>query len=71
DLARHVDAVVARLRLHKPPLAAGGGLMSGQFRTTVLAAVQCELGPVKYVTEPSQGALVLARRLLKAPPVAS
>jgi N-acetylglucosamine kinase-like BadF-type ATPase len=64
ELARHVDSVVRTLRLQKPPLAVGGGLLGGQLRAAVLAAVKSELGPVKYVLDPSQGAVVLARRLL-------
>jgi N-acetylglucosamine kinase-like BadF-type ATPase len=64
DLARHVDAVVQALKLQRPPLALGGGLLGGQLRAAVLAEVKSELGPVKYVTDPSQGAVVLARRLL-------
>jgi N-acetylglucosamine kinase-like BadF-type ATPase len=64
DLARHVDAIVRSLRLQKPAVAMGGALLGGQVRAAVLAAVKSELGPVKYVSDPSQGALVLARRLL-------
>jgi N-acetylglucosamine kinase-like BadF-type ATPase len=64
DLARHVDAVVRSLRLQRPPLAVGGALLSGHYRTTVLGRVKSELGPVRYVSDPSQGAVALARRLL-------
>ena len=65
DLAVHIDTVVRILRLTKPPLALGGGLMlRGVLRKSVLAAVQSELGPVTQVADPPLGAVVLARRLL-------
>jgi N-acetylglucosamine kinase-like BadF-type ATPase len=64
DLAQHVDAIARTLRLQRPPLALGGGLLGGQLRFAVLSGVKTELGPVKYVPDPSQGAIVLARRLL-------
>jgi N-acetylglucosamine kinase-like BadF-type ATPase len=67
ELARHVDTVVKRLGLVKPPLAVAGGLLSGHMRATVLAAVKSEMGPSSYVADPSQGAVVLARRLLTRP----
>lgn len=67
DLARHVDTVVARLKMKRPPLAAGGALMGGPLRDAVLAQVECPLGPVTYVADPSEGAVVLAQRLLTGP----
>jgi N-acetylglucosamine kinase-like BadF-type ATPase len=66
DLALHIDTVVRLLRLVKPPLALGGGLMlRGVLRKNVLAAVHSELGPVAQVADPPLGAVVLARRLLQ------
>jgi N-acetylglucosamine kinase-like BadF-type ATPase len=67
ELARHVDTVVRRLGLKKPPLALAGGLLSGHMRSTVLAAIKSEVGAATYVSDPSQGAVVLARRLIKTP----
>ena len=67
ELARHVDTVVRRLGLKKPPLALAGGLLSGHLRSTVLAAIKSEVGATTYVSDPSQGAVTLARRLLKTP----
>jgi len=64
ELARHVDTVVCTLRLQRAPLAIGGGLLGGHLRRALLAALRSELGPVKYVSDPSQGAVVLARQLL-------
>jgi N-acetylglucosamine kinase-like BadF-type ATPase len=68
DLARHVDTVVARLKMKRPPLALGGALLGGPLRDAVLAGVECPLGPVAYVADPSEGAVVLARRLLTTGP---
>lgn len=66
DLALQIDTVVRILRLAKPPLALGGGLMlRGVLRKSVLAAVRSELGPVAQVADPPLGAVVLARRLLQ------
>jgi N-acetylglucosamine kinase-like BadF-type ATPase len=67
ELAHHVDTVVRRLGLKKPPLAMAGGLLGGQLRPAVLAAIKSEVGAAAYVADPSQGAVVLARRLLKMP----
>jgi N-acetylglucosamine kinase-like BadF-type ATPase len=67
ELARHVDTVVRRLGLKKPPLALAGGLLSGHLRATVLASIKSEIGATTYVSDPSQGAVLLARRLLKNP----
>jgi N-acetylglucosamine kinase-like BadF-type ATPase len=63
DLARHVETVVKTLKMVHPPLALGGGLLRGQLRHALVAAVG-ETGPVQYVADPSVGAVVLARRLL-------
>ena len=72
ELAVHVDTIVRILRLSKPPLALGGGLLlRSVLRKEVLAAVKSELGPVSQVADPPLGAVVLARRLLQGPPGAS
>jgi N-acetylglucosamine kinase-like BadF-type ATPase len=66
ELALHIDTIVRVLRLTRPPLALGGGLMlRGALRKTMLAAVKSELGPVATVADPPLGAVVLARRLLQ------
>ncbi len=67
ELARQVDAVVRKLSLSRPPLALGGGLLRGDLRRAVLAALSCEVGPVAYVGDPCLGAVAMARRLLGAP----
>jgi N-acetylglucosamine kinase-like BadF-type ATPase len=67
DLARQVDAVVRKLNLSRPPLALGGGLLRGDLRRAVLAALSSEIGPVAYVGDPCLGAVAMARRLLGAP----
>jgi N-acetylglucosamine kinase-like BadF-type ATPase len=64
ELALQVDTVVRTLGMARPPLAVGGALLGGPLRAAVVAAVKSELGPVHYVSDPSQGALVLARQLL-------
>ena len=69
ELARHVDTIVRRLSLSRPPLAVGGGLLlRAGLRKAVLDAVQSELGPVSAVADPPLGAVVLARRLLHGSP---
>src|SRR2546426_775034 len=65
DLARHVQAVVRKLGMSKPPLALSGGLLRASLRQAVLAKIGGEVGPVNYVTDPPLGGVVLARRLLK------
>jgi N-acetylglucosamine kinase-like BadF-type ATPase len=66
ELALHIDTIVRLLRLTRPPLALGGGLMlRGALRKTMLAAVKSELGPIAQVADPPLGAVVLARRLLQ------
>jgi len=65
DLAVHVDTIARILKLSRPPLALGGGLLlRAVLRKEVLAAVRTELGPVAQVADPPLGAVVLARRLL-------
>jgi N-acetylglucosamine kinase-like BadF-type ATPase len=64
DLARHVETVVRRLGLTRPPLALAGGLMQSHLRAAVLAALRCEPGPVSHVADPPMGAVVLAGRML-------
>jgi N-acetylglucosamine kinase-like BadF-type ATPase len=65
ELAQHVDAVIRILRLTRPPLALGGGLMlRAVLRKAVLEAVQSELGPTTQVADPPLGAVMMARRLL-------
>ncbi len=66
DLALHIDTIVRILRLTRPPVALGGGLMlRGALRKTMLAAVKSELGSITTVADPPLGAVVLARRLLQ------
>jgi N-acetylglucosamine kinase-like BadF-type ATPase len=67
DLARHVQSVVRKLGVTKPPLALAGGLLRASMRHAVLAKVGDEVGPVTYVTDPPLGGVVLARRLLQSP----
>jgi N-acetylglucosamine kinase-like BadF-type ATPase len=64
DLARHVQSVVKKMGVAKPPLALAGGLLRASLRQAVLARVREEVGAVNYVTDPPLGGLVLARRLL-------
>jgi N-acetylglucosamine kinase-like BadF-type ATPase len=67
ELARQVDTVVRRLGLSRPPLALSGALLRGAMRQLVLSAIESEMGAATYVADPCQGAVALARRLLKAP----
>lgn len=65
DLVVHVRVVVQKLKLTRPPLALGGGLLRSHLRTLVTAALGAEVGPVNHVTDPVVGAIALAQRLLK------
>jgi N-acetylglucosamine kinase-like BadF-type ATPase len=67
DLALHIDTVVRRLGLKRPPLALAGGVLRGCLRAALDQAIQSELGPVQFVSDPSLGAVVLARRLATTP----
>jgi len=71
ELARHVDAVVRRLDLERPPLALGGGLlhMSAVLRHATLGAIRVELGQVGVVADPALGAIAIARRLAEGGPI--
>ena len=64
DLASQVEAVVRRLGLSRPPLALAGGLLRANLRNALQAELESEIGVVHYVVDPSQGAVVLARRVL-------
>lgn len=66
ELGRLVTAVAQRLHLDHPPLALGGGLLGAQrsLQAAVQHSAEVPLGPLRYVSDPAQGALVLARRLL-------
>jgi N-acetylglucosamine kinase-like BadF-type ATPase len=65
SLALHVDAVVERLGLKRPPLALTGGVLQRSFfKKAVQSAVKAELGPIAFVAQPAEGALILAKRLL-------
>jgi len=68
DLALHVDTIVTKLHLAKPPLALAGGMLRAHMRRAVIAAIKSEIGPAHYVADPALGAVVLARRLLQAAP---
>jgi N-acetylglucosamine kinase-like BadF-type ATPase len=67
DLAGHVQTVVRKLGVSKPPLALSGGLLRAGLRQAVLAKVGGDVGPVNFVNDPPVGGVVLARRLLQPP----
>lgn len=66
ELGRLVSAVVRTLDLQQPPLALGGGLLGAQrsLQQAVQRYADLPLGPLCYVSDPAQGALAIARRLL-------
>ena len=68
-LARDIEVVVRRLKLRRPPIAFGGGLLSGTptLRRAVLARTRVKLGRGMVVVDPARGGLLLARRLLAEP----
>ncbi|HLI50575.1 MAG TPA: BadF/BadG/BcrA/BcrD ATPase family protein, partial [Thermomicrobiaceae bacterium] len=65
-LAEQLDVVCRKLRLAEPPVALGGGLLTGvpEFTALVVGHAQFALGPVSTVDDPAIGAVALARRLL-------
>ena len=65
ELVAHVRVVIQKLKLTRPPLALGGGLLRSHLRTLVMVALAAEVGPVSHVTDPVLGAITLAQRLLK------
>lgn len=71
ELARQVETVIDRLKLSRPPLALAGGMLRGMLREAVVKEVGAAIASVAYVSDPPLGAVVLARRLLAAPPAAS
>ena len=69
QLAELVDAVAEPLALaaHGPaPLALAGGVLrsSSRIRSELIRRARTPLGPAQVVSDPAQGALLLARRLL-------
>jgi N-acetylglucosamine kinase-like BadF-type ATPase len=70
ELARQVQTAMGRLELRRPPLAMGGGMLGGPLRDAVVKAIGPEIASATYVADPPLGAVVLARRLLVAPPAA-
>jgi N-acetylglucosamine kinase-like BadF-type ATPase len=71
DLAGQVATVIERLDLSRPPLALAGGMLRGALREGVVQQVGAAVAAVTYVADPPLGAVVLARRLLAAPPTVS
>jgi len=65
ELVVHVRVAMQKLKLTKPPLALGGGLLRSHLRTLVTNALAGEIGVVNHVTDPVVGAITLAQRLLK------
>lgn len=66
ELGRLVAAVAYTLDLQQPALALGGGLLGAQhsLQQAVQRYADLPLGPLRYVSDPAQGALVIARGLL-------
>ena len=52
-------------------LALAGGMLRGALREAVVREIGAAIASVTYVADPLLGAVVLARRLLAAPPTAS
>lgn len=65
-LAAHVDTVVHKLKLTRPPLALAGSSMRATLKRGLLASLSVEVGPVTIVQDPAQAAVVIAQRELSA-----
>ena len=65
-LAHHLDVVMKKLALDRPPVALAGGLLcvSDALRSEVVARASAPLGDVHVIESPVLGAIALARRLL-------
>jgi len=63
-LASQVDAVIRRLKLKEPPVAVGGSLMRISVKKAVLEKITSPIGPVTVVSDPVQGAIATARRMV-------
>jgi N-acetylglucosamine kinase-like BadF-type ATPase len=65
-LAVHVDTVVRKLQLDKPPLALGGVTLRASLKRGLLAHLGVETGPVTMVQDPAHAAVTIAQRELQA-----
>ncbi len=66
QLAQLVDAVAEQLAFEQPPpVALAGGVLrsSARIRSELTRRARTPLGPATVVTDPAEGALLLARRL--------
>jgi N-acetylglucosamine kinase-like BadF-type ATPase len=68
ELARQVEATIGRLGMARPPLALAGGMLNSPLRAAVVNEIGNQVASATYVSDPPLGAVVLARRLLSAPP---
>lgn len=66
DLAQMAATAARRLQLVMPPLALAGGLLCAgtALRARLAHTLGAGWGPMAVVTDPAQGTLILARRLL-------
>jgi N-acetylglucosamine kinase-like BadF-type ATPase len=69
-LAAHVDTVVKKLDLKKPPVAFAGSSLRATLRKVVLDSLTVEIGAVTTVQDAAQAAVAVARRLLGVAAVA-
>ncbi len=67
ELGRLIAVVVQKLGLRRPPVALGGSLVGANpaLQQGICKQAGVELGPLRYVEDPAQGALVMARSLLE------
>jgi N-acetylglucosamine kinase-like BadF-type ATPase len=68
-LAHHLDVVVKKLALERPPIALAGGLLcvSAALRAAVVGRASVPIGEVYVIENPALGAIALARRLAETP----
>jgi N-acetylglucosamine kinase-like BadF-type ATPase len=64
-LARHVDTVMRKLSLDRPPLAMAGSTLRASLRTSIVSQLGAEVGPVSAVQDPALAGVAVARRLLE------
>lgn len=63
DLAAHVDTVVEKLALSKPPLILAGGFLRGELKNSFLGSLQVEVGDVSTVSDPASALISIASGL--------
>lgn len=63
ELAAHVDTIVEKLALSRPPLILAGDHLRGELKNALLGSLQVEVGDVSTVSDPASALISIARGL--------